>query len=233
MANCLGRSDPNCLGQVDPNCLGRGDPNCLGRGDPNFLGRGDPNFLGCGDPNFLGCGDPNFLGRGDPNFLGCGDPNFLGCGDPNFLGCGDPNFLGRGDPNFLTQKIWVGRVCTQNFWVVFDYIFLGRPDPKIFTVFLVALNEKNWIFFGDPNIIIKFCFHYAASSIRFSAHQYYFDYCTTSEHGSHGLSEYRIVLKLSRFRISGLTACFCGQGHNITSRLLWLLGHLSQIMLTL
>ena len=33
---------------------------------------------------------------------------------------------------------------------------------------------------------------------------YYFDYCITSEHGSHGLIEYRIVLKQSEFRISGL-----------------------------
>ena len=77
----------------------------------------------------------NNLGRGDPNCLGRVHPNCLGRDDPNFLGRGDPNCLGRGDPNFLTQKILVGRVCTQNFWVVFDYIFLGRPDPKIFTVF--------------------------------------------------------------------------------------------------
>ena len=68
------------------------------------------------------------------NNLGRADSNCLGRVDSNCLGHGDPNCLGRGDPNFLTQKIWVGRVCTQNFWVVFDYIFLGRPDPKIFTV---------------------------------------------------------------------------------------------------
>ena len=92
----------------------------------NNLGRGDLKALGHGDPNCLGCVDPKFLGRGNPNCLGRGDPNFLGRGDPNFLG--------RGDPNFLTQKIWVGLVCTQNFWIVFDYIFLVRPDPKIFTV---------------------------------------------------------------------------------------------------
>ena len=48
----------------------------------------------------------------------------------------------------------------------------------------------------------RFC--YAAFLIRLSAHQYYFDYCITSEHQSHGLSEYKIVLKLSGFRISGL-----------------------------
>ena len=41
--------------------------------------------------------------------------NNLGRGDLKALGRGDPNFLGRGDPNFLTQKVWVGRVCTQNF----------------------------------------------------------------------------------------------------------------------
>ena len=68
------------------------------------------------------------------NNLGRGDLKALGHGEPSFLGRVDPNFLGHGDPNFLTQKIWVGCVCTQNFWVAFDYIFLGRPDPKIFTV---------------------------------------------------------------------------------------------------
>ena len=113
--------------------------NNLGRGDPNCLGHGNPKFLGRGDPNCLGRVDPNCLGRVDPNCLGRGDPKFLGRGDPNCLGRVDPNCLGRGDPNFLTQKIWVGRVCTQNFWVVFDYIFLGRSDPKIFTV-LLAYN---------------------------------------------------------------------------------------------
>ena len=90
--------------------------------------------LGRGDLNALGHGDSNCLGRGDPNCLGHGDPNCLGHGDANFLVRVDPNCLGRVDPNFLTQKIGVGRVCTQNFWIVFDYIFLGRSDPKIFTV---------------------------------------------------------------------------------------------------
>ena len=97
----------------------------------------------------------NNLGRGDPNCLGRGDPNCLGHGNPKFLGRGDPNCLGRGDPNFLTQKIWFGRVCTQNFWVVFDYIFLGRPDPKIFTVLLHHFNV-----FGctSTSIVIFLCF---------------------------------------------------------------------------
>ena len=113
--NNLGRGDLKALGHGDPNCLGHGDPNCLGHSNPNCLGRGAPKCLGHGDPNFLGCGDPYCLGCIDPNFLGRGNPNCLGRGDPNFLGCVDPNFL--------TQKIWVGRVCTQNFWVIFDYIF--------------------------------------------------------------------------------------------------------------
>ena len=38
--------------------------------------------------------------------------NNLDRGDIKALVHGDPNCLGRGDPNFLTQKIWVGRVCT-------------------------------------------------------------------------------------------------------------------------
>ena len=76
------------------------------------------NNLGRGD-----LADLKTLGHGDPNCLGRSVPNSLGRVDPNCLGRGDPNFLGRVDPNFLTQKIWVWRVCTKNFWVVFDYIF--------------------------------------------------------------------------------------------------------------
>ena len=74
----------------------------------------------------------------------------------NFLGNVDPNFLGRGDPNFLTQKIWVGRVCTQNFWVVFDYIFLGRPDPKIFTVYGSRLQQWDWFYKSTRPLDSKF-----------------------------------------------------------------------------
>ena len=99
------------------NCLVHGDPNSLGRGDRNFLGRGNPNWR----PNCLDRGDPNCLGRNDPNW----QPKFFG----SWVAVSQIV-----DPNFLSQKIWVGRVCTQNFWVVFDYIFLGRSDPKTFTV---------------------------------------------------------------------------------------------------
>ena len=40
--------------------------------------------------------------------------------------------------------------------------------------------------------------------MRFSVHHYYCDYCIKSERASHGVSESRIVLNLSGFRISGL-----------------------------
>ena len=52
------------------------------------------------------------------------------------------------------------------------------------------------------------------SLIRLSAGQYHFDHCITSERRSHGLSEYRIVLKLSGFRISGLLFLLSRSYHN-------------------
>ena len=70
----------------------------------------------------------------------------------------------------------------------------------------MAMNEKKtWILSVIQVSLYSYSFHYAASSIRFSAHHDYFDYCITSKHGSRGLSEYRIVLKLSGFRFSGLS----------------------------
>ena len=55
---------------------------------------------------------------------------------------------------------------------------------------------------------------YSTSSIRLSARQYYFDHYITFERRSHGLSEYRIVLKLSGLRISGLLFLRSRSYHN-------------------
>ena len=74
------------------------------------------------------------------------------------------------------------------------YITISNGDER----------KQTWISSIILVSLYSYSFHYAASSIRFSAHHYYFDYCITSEPGTHGLSEYRIVLKLSGFRISSL-----------------------------
>ena len=62
--------------------------------------------------------------------------------------------------------------------------------------------------------LYSYSFCYAAFLIRLSAYQYYFDYCITSGHQSRGLSEYKIVLKLNEFRISGLLFLWLGSYPN-------------------
>ena len=79
----------------------------------------------------------------------------------------------------------------------------------------MALNKKkNLILSGIQVWFSSYSFHYATSSIRLSARQYYFDHGITSERLSHGLSEYRIVLKLDGFRISGLLFLRSRSCHN-------------------
>ena len=73
----------------------------------------------------------------------------------------------------------------------------------------MALNgKKTWISSVIQAALESHNFDYTPSSIRFSAHQYYFEYCIMSEHGFDGLSEYKIVLKVSGFCISGTGILF-------------------------
>ena len=73
------------------------------------------------------------------------------------------------------------------------------------SLFLMALNKKKTRFRpGSTSHYKTIAFIMLPLRLRFSAYRYYFNYCIMSEHRSHGLSEFRIVLKRSGFRILGL-----------------------------